>query len=176
MISSEKLTTAAQQFDDAEETFCKMEKIEGPLPYGLIASRPLLIAPVNIDADPDDYYYSSTSLSFRKFAHEETGLEFLTKPSKLLDQRSADVFLPTIIFTLSHLSQNPEIAAVLLETATNFIKISLGSISKKDPVAEVKIIISNPEQESYKKLEYKGPVSGLKSLEALLDKATKHES
>lgn len=174
MISSEDLTTAAHEFDDADVTVCKMEEIEGPLPYDLIGSRPLLLAPVNIGADPADYYYSSTSLSFRKFAHEETGLEFLTKPSKLLDQRSADIFLPTIIFTISHLTQNPEIAAVLIETATNFIKFSLGSLSKKDPVAELKIIISNPEQESYRKLEYKGPVSGLKSLEALMDKATKH--
>lgn len=139
----------------------------------LMADRAVTILPSNLKEAPSKYMYSSTSISFQKYARKHLALDYLTKPERLYTQQSVDVFLPAILFGVGQVVENPDLVKALLEVAFNYVKETF--VGDKTPTVKTTFVSKETEEEKYLSVTYEGPLDGLKSIAPAFFKAIKHE-
>ncbi|PIQ19882.1 MAG: hypothetical protein COW65_18250 [Cytophagales bacterium CG18_big_fil_WC_8_21_14_2_50_42_9] len=82
-------------------------------------------------------------------------------------RKDADIYLPTIFFSLSLISENPTIVSISLNVLSSYISDFLkGSFGRK--TAHVDFYIETKEKGRMKKLSYKGDAEGLKELDKII--------
>jgi len=117
----------------------------------------------------DDFIFTESVIELNKyFKKNDLKLELFGGDSGLYRSRkSADIYLPAIFFSLSVISENPNLVSVSLNILSNYIYDALkGSIGKK--TAHVEFHIESKEKGKIKKIDYKGDVEGLKGLEKVI--------
>ncbi len=70
---------------------------------------------------------------------------------------------PLILFTSKLISENPEIITTTISTITNYLINKLRGVPKGDNSVNLKIT-TETQSGKFKKIEYKGPVEGMKDL------------
>ncbi|WP_266160265.1 hypothetical protein [Dyella silvatica] len=156
---------------DEEKLTVKIERLgfDGEL----MVDRPVTILPANMKASPSKYEYSSTSMSFYKYARGHLALDYLTKPERLYTQQSVDVFLPAFLFGVGQVVENPDLVKMLLEVIVNFAKETF--VGDKAPTVKATFLSREIEEEKYVSVTYEGPLEGLASVAPAFLKAIKHE-
>jgi len=139
----------------------------------LMADRAITILPSNTKEAASEYMYSSTSMSFQKYARKHLALDYLTKPERLYTQKSVDVFLPAILFGLGQVIENPDLVKLLLEVTFNYVKETF--VGDKAPTVKATFVSKETEKEKYLSVTYEGPLEGLKNIAPAFFKAIKHE-
>lgn len=81
----------------------------------------LIMLPSNLPDEPEDYHYSSTAVSFYKYAKTKAPIEFLTEPATLIEQRSGDWYAPMILITQAAIAAHPLIVNVLSGLLANYL-------------------------------------------------------
>ncbi|WPO68204.1 hypothetical protein SDC64_04545 [Acinetobacter haemolyticus] len=123
----------------------------------------LMIVPELIENEQS--IYSSSSISFYKYAKNQVNLNYIRKPDIVLEQRSIDWFGPTLLITTTALTQNPELVSITLNVISNYITdFFKGS---QEPDIKVSLLIQQSKTK-FKKLDYEGNKDGLKEIEKLI--------
>lgn len=123
----------------------------------------LMIVPELIENEQS--IYSSSSISFYKYAKNQVNLNYIRKPDIVLEQRSIDWFGPTLLITTTALTQNPELVSITLNVISNYITdFFKGS---QEPDIKVSLLIQQSKTK-FKKLDYEGNKDGLKEIETLI--------
>lgn len=124
----------------------------------------LMIVPELIENEQS--IYSSSSISFYKYAKNQVNLNYIRKPDIVLEQRSIDWFGPTLLITTTALTQNPELVSITLNVISNYITdFFKGS---QEPDIKVSLLIQQSKTK-FKKLDYEGNKDGLKEIEKLIE-------
>lgn len=131
----------------------------------------LSFLPENIETakKKDDLIFTESMVELNKYFNaNHLKLEVLGGDTELYRSRkNADIYLPAIFFSLSVISEYPDLVSVSLNILSNFIYDNLkGTIGKK--TAHVEFHIESREKGKVKKIDYKGDVEGLKSLENII--------
>ncbi len=156
-----------------DENGLKVEVKDVKFGDGLVDDRPITILPSNLDELSTNYMYSSTAISFHKYAKRHLELDYLTKPEKLYAQQSVDVFLPAILFGVGQVVQNPDLVKMFLEVAFNYVKETF--LGDKTPTVRATFLSRETESEKYVSVTYEGPIDGLKDIAPAFLRAIKHE-
>ena len=132
--------------------------------------------PENIETanNKEDFIFTETIIELNKyFEIENLKLDLFGGDTELYRSRkNADIYLPTIFFSLTAISQNPELISVSLNIVSSFLYDALkGTIGKK--TAHIEFHFESKEKGKMKKIDYKGDAEGLKSLEKIITKALK---
>ena len=124
----------------------------------------LMIVPELIENEQS--IYSSSSISFYKYAKNQVNLNYIRKPDIVLEKRSIDWFGPTLLITTTALTQNPELVSITLNVISNYITdFFKGS---QEPDIKVSLLIQQSKTK-FKKLDYEGNKDGLKEIEKLIE-------
>jgi hypothetical protein len=109
--------------------------------------------------------YSSSSISFYKYAKNQVNLNYIRKPDIILEQRSIDWFGPTLLITTAALTQNPELVSITLNVISNYITDFFKG--RQEPDIKISLLIQQSTTK-FKKLDYEGNKDGLKEIEKLI--------
>lgn len=123
----------------------------------------LMIVPELIEDEQS--IYSSSSISFYKYAKNQIHLSYIRKPDIVLEQRSIDWFGPTLLITTSALTQNPELISITLNVISNYITDFFKG--RNEPNIKISLLIQQSKTQ-FKKLDYEGDREGLKEVEKLI--------
>lgn len=137
-----------------------------------LGSENVIILPYNYESDKD-YEYSSTALSFYKYAKEKLDIGFFTEPELLVEQRSGDWFGPTLLISTAAILQNPELISILCGVVANYITDFFKNTKK--PEIELKIVCEETKLLRRTEITYKGNVKGLDMLESSIKKVVNRE-
>lgn len=122
------------------------------------------ILPVNFYESDEKYQYSSTSISFWKYANSKIKIDFLTEPELLVEQRSAEWFGPAILLTSFMLTENPQIISILCGVISNYLSDFYKSIKK--PTIKLKVLYKETKSSKTTEISYEGDLTGMDRLEA----------
>jgi hypothetical protein len=114
-----------------------------------VDSTGLVVLPTNWADSENQPHYSSTSLSFYKYAKSNAPIEFLSEPDALIEQRSGDWFAPTLLITQALIAEHPLIVNIISGLFTNYLSDFFKGQVK--PKANVDFVI---ETKSGKKSKY----------------------
>lgn len=114
--------------------------------------------------------YSSDIISFYKYAKNQVNLNYAKKPNLFLEQRSADWFGPTLLFTTAALTQNSELISITLNIISNYLTDYFKG--HKEPKIKISFITQQSKTQ-FTKLDYEGDKEGLKEFEKILDQFKK---
>ncbi|MFW1918907.1 hypothetical protein [Acinetobacter baumannii] len=132
------------------------------------AYQELMIVPELIEDEQS--IYSSSSISFYKYAINQVNIKYIKKPDIILEQRSIDWFGPTLLITTTALTQNPELISITLNIISNYISdFFKGS---KEPNIKFTVLIQESKTQ-FKKIDYEGDKEGLKEVGKLINKLKK---
>lgn len=123
----------------------------------------LMIVPELIENEQS--IYSSSSLSFYKYAKNQIHLRFIREPDILLEQRSIEWLGPTLLITTTALTQNPELVSITLSIISNYITDFFKG--RKDPDIKFSILIQKSKTK-FKKIDYEGDKEGLEEIEKII--------
>ncbi|MFK4048563.1 hypothetical protein [Acinetobacter venetianus] len=123
----------------------------------------LMIVPELIENEQT--IYSSSSISFYKYAKNQVNLNYIRKPDIILEQRSIDWFGPTLLITTAALTQNPELVSITLNVISNYITDFFKG--RQEPDIKISLLIQQSTTK-FKKLDYEGNKDGLKEIEKLI--------
>ncbi|ENV37744.1 hypothetical protein F959_01264 [Acinetobacter venetianus RAG-1 = CIP 110063] len=123
----------------------------------------LMIVPELIENEQS--IYSSSSISFYKYAKNQVNLNYIRKPDIILEQRSIDWFGPTLLITTAALTQNPELVSITLNVISNYITDFFKG--RQEPDIKISLLIQQSTTK-FKKLDYEGNKDGLKEIEKLI--------
>lgn len=129
-------------------------------------------ASVNDDLNAQYLILPSSVIDIRKrlgeHANDESLLEMPNRKTVFRNQHSSDYVLPTIVFSLSYLTNNPHIISVILGILSNFatgaIK-SILSLNKKKNVTKLSIVIVDEYNNKNCQFDYEGPSEGIKEID-----------
>lgn len=116
-----------------------------------------------------EFIFTESIIELNKyFKAEELALEVFGGDSELYRSRkNADIYLPAIFISLSVISENPNLISVSLNIVSNYVYDTLkGAIGKK--TTHIEFHIESKEKGKVKKVDYKGDVEGIKSLEKVI--------
>jgi|GEM_PF-1357971 len=122
------------------------------------------ILPENFYDSDDKYQYSSTTISFWKYAKSKIKIDFLTEPELLVEQRSGEWFGPTILLTSSVLTQNSEIVSIFCGVISNYLSDFFKSITT--PNVKLKVLYKETKSSKITEISYEGDLAGMDKLEA----------
>ncbi|WP_171262694.1 hypothetical protein [Acinetobacter sp. ANC 4470] len=128
----------------------------------------LMIVPELIEDEQN--IYSSSSISFYKYAKNQVNLNYIKKPDIVLEQRSIDWFGPTLLITTTALTQNPELISITLNVISNYITDFLKG--RNEPNIKFSLLIQES-RTRFKKLDYEGNKEGLKEVDKLIKQLKK---
>lgn len=117
----------------------------------------------------ENFIFTESMMELNKyFKARDIKVEIFGGDTELYRSRkNADIYLPAIFFSLSVISENPNLISVSLNVLSNYIyDVLKGSIGKK--TAHVEFHIETKEKGSIKKIDYNGDVEGLKGLEKII--------
>ncbi len=131
----------------------------------------LSFLPENIETakKKDDFIFTESMVELNKyFKLGHLKLDVLGGDTELYRSRkNADIYLPAIFFSLSVISENPELVSILLNILSSFIYDNLkGTIGKK--TAHVELHIESREKGKVKRIDYNGDAEGLKELKNII--------
>jgi hypothetical protein len=75
-----------------------------------------------------------------------------------VDNRSADIFLPFVIFTLQCISEHPDVVDSTLELIAKYLGAKFEKLHGR---SNVRFKYANQSADGYEVIEYEGPVEGL---------------
>lgn len=117
----------------------------------------------------NDFIFTESMVELNKyFKANDLNLDTFGGDTELYRSRkNADIYLPAIFFSLSVISENPNLVSVSLNVLSNYVYDALkGTIGKK--TAHVEFHIESKEKGKVKKIDYKGDIEGLKGLEKVI--------
>ncbi|KKX46646.1 hypothetical protein [Sphingobacterium sp. IITKGP-BTPF85] len=117
----------------------------------------------------EKFIFTESMVDLNKvFRQSNITLEVLGGDTELYRSRkNADIYLPAVFFSLSMISENPNLVSVSLNVLSSYVYDRLkGSFGKKTAHAE--FYIETKEKGKIKKVSYKGEASGIKDLEKVI--------
>lgn len=117
----------------------------------------------------EKFVFTESMVDLNKvFRQSNITLEVLGGDTELYRSRkNADIYLPALFFSLSMISENPNLVSVSLNVLSSYVYDRLrGSFGKK--TAHVEFYIETKEKGKVKKISYKGEASGIKDLEKVI--------
>ena len=151
-----------------------IEITEITLPNSLDSHEGIVIMPSNYFVeDTETPKYSSTSISFKKYAEETLPIDFLSEPEVLYERRSGDWFSPDLLITSAAIAANPHLVAIACSVIANHItEIFKG---KKEPTVKLRILYKKTGKTETRELTYEGDVQGLESVKEAITKMSDSE-
>jgi hypothetical protein len=133
----------------------------------------VLILPAAVNSEfkgRNEIAYTQSSLNVLKlFQQNNIATSFAVGNPKdvvLIENRSIDWIGPVIFFSISLISQNPNIVSICLNVLSSYIyDIFKGKL--EDPNVRCSFVIEDKKKN--KKYEYEGPVSGLKEIKEIIN-------
>jgi hypothetical protein len=125
-------------------------------------SHTFTILPQNLGRPEEAPYYHSTALSFFKYARDKIDVAVPVMPDRVLVQKSADVYLPILKFAVDNWASGAPLLNMLIEVAVAFIKDT--HPGSKDAQAKLTVIVEETLTARTVRLDYAGPVEGLKDI------------
>jgi hypothetical protein len=143
----------------------RLEKLDLSLP------KNLSFFPENIDIanSKNEFIFTESVIDLNKyFIQNNIIFDFLGGDKELYRSRkNADIYLPAIFFSLSTISENPEIVSVSLNILSSYIYDRLkGIIGEKN--VKIEFHIETKEKGKIIKIDYKGDAEGIKNLENII--------
>jgi hypothetical protein len=139
---------------------------------GVTIPSNLTFFPENLDTAKakGDFIFTDSMLDLSKIFLQENGISIpaLGQDTELYRSRkSADIYLPSIFFGLTQITENPTIVSVSLNVLSNYIyDLCKGSSGNK--TAHVELYVETKEKGKVKKISFKGSVDGLKDLDKVI--------
>ena len=136
----------------------------------------LTILPNNWEnsSQPDEYEFAEITRSIQKvLAKEKVSAELygFSTESKIQHHRSAEIVLPVLYFSAKYIIENSEAVNVVINIFSNYLS---EVFFKKEDSTRVKFSIVEEQKKGNRlKIEYEGPVSGVKDFTALVKKFKK---
>ena len=124
----------------------------------------ITILPVNYYEPEDKYQYSSTAISFWKYANNKMDIDILSEPELLVEQRSGEWFGPEILLTSALVVQNPEVVSILCGVISNYLTDFFKGISK--PKVKLRVFYKETKSSKTTEITYEGDLNGISKLEA----------
>ncbi len=90
-----------------------------------------------------------------------------------LDNRSHDLFLPILIFSLQCISENPDIVSITLDLMKTYLFRKFGKLEDRP---NVRLRYFRGHGDEYEAIEYNGPIEGLSEVRKLKSKNEKNNS
>jgi hypothetical protein len=115
----------------------------------------------------DNYFYSSETISFYKYAQQKNiKIDYFAKPDLLLERYSYEWFAPSLLLTSEIISHNPEIVSIVCGLISNYIYDLFKS--EKKPNIRLNVIYKETKNHKLTKINYQGTVDGISELEKVL--------
>jgi hypothetical protein len=121
------------------------------------------IMPYSIEKK-DENLYSSTVLSFWKYARKDVNIELFSEPQSLVEQRSSEWFGPTVLFTSSMLAGNNELVSIYCNIVSNYL-YDFFKGNSENPSIKLKVLYKETKSSRTTEISYEGDISGIKELE-----------
>lgn len=131
----------------------------------------VIVLPVSLN-ESDLHNYSSTALSFWKYARREIDIELLSEPKTLVEQRSGEWFGPIILITSSLLSSNSALVSVLCGVISNYLTDFFKG-KPDEPVVKIKVLYKETKSSKTTEISYEGDIQGIETLERSILKVVK---
>jgi len=125
-------------------------------------SHTFSILPNNFGKTGEAPYYHSTALSFFKYARDKIDVAAPVASDRLLVQKSADVYLPILKFAVDNWASGAPLLDMLIDVVVAFIKDT--HPNSKDAQAKLTVIVEETATTRTVRLDYAGPVEGLKDI------------
>ena len=143
----------------------RLEKLDLILPINLS------FFPENIDIanKKNEFIFTESVIDLNKYLIQNNVIfDFFGCDSELYRSRkNADIYLPSIFFSISAISENPEIVSVSLNILSSYIYDRLkGVIGDKN--AKIEFYIETKKKGQIMKIDYKGDAEGIKNLENII--------
>ena len=147
---------------------------------GLNEPDSLAVLPRNFDAatSKDELLHESSTATVRSLWRqngiEETPLENVEDNIPYIQENAADWIGPTILVPALLLTQDPYSVTVALNVISNYLTDFLKGIPGVHTARLT--LIKETEEGTYREINYKGPVEGLKDLPAILQSENSEEN
>ena len=113
--------------------------------------------------------YSSTAISFWKYARNKLDIELLSEPKQLNDLRSVEWIGPMILLTSSMVSSNNELVSIFCGVVSNYLTDFFKG-STEAPKVKLKVLYKETKSTKTTEISYEGGVDGINKLEqSILD-------
>jgi hypothetical protein len=176
-ISKTLITLQTEEQMKALHTDEKMEIITGEyiFPYEIDEQleNDVLILPYSTDAEikeSEDIVYLQSSISvLKKLTQNGVKVSFAVgemESCSYIENRSVEWFGPTLFFSLAAISQNPNIVSICLSVLSSYI-YDIFKGKNENPNIRCSFVIEDKKKK--KKIDYKGPVSGMKDVEKIIN-------
>lgn len=111
----------------------------------------------------------SSATTLKKLLAEKSISSVLVEPTagdrKYLVQKSIAWYGPILLFTIAELSQNPQLLSVSLGVISNYLAERFAGNTVEESQVELSVVVEKTKTKTTRKLDYKGPIEGLKVLE-----------
>ncbi|MEJ6473782.1 hypothetical protein [Pseudoalteromonas piscicida] len=126
----------------------------------------VVILPFGESSD-DLHRYSSTTISFWKYAKNKIDIEFYSEPKELIEQRSGEWFGPTLLISATLLANNSAFTSILLNVISNYLYDYLKTNSSESEV-KFKLNVTETKAKRTIELSYEGSNEGVKAIEGTI--------
>jgi hypothetical protein len=90
-----------------------------------------------------------------------------------IDNRSGDLFLPVLMFTLQCINEHPDVVEITLELVADYLFAKFDKLTDRP---KVRLRYLRGRGDAYEMIEYDGPVEGLSEVRKLKSKNDKKKS
>lgn len=131
----------------------------------------IMVMPINYSIDNLNKY-SSTTISFWKYARNKIEIELFSEPKMLVEQRSGEWFGPTILLSSSILTGNNELISVLCGVISNYLTDFFKG-NAKEPKIKLKVLYTETDTTKTTEISYEGDIEGIDKLEQSIKEVVK---
>ena len=131
------------------------------------------LMPVSFKAE-DNNKYSSTAISFWKYAKNELDLQLFSEPEVLVEQRSGEWFGPMILLSSAVVSGNSELISVFCGVVSNYLTDFFKG-SSESPQIKLKVLYKETKSTKTTEISYEGDINGLDKLESSILEVVKRD-
>ena len=130
-----------------------------------VSSSGLVILPISTTED-DGSIYTSTSISFYKYARNKVDIDYYSDPEQLLEQRSGDWFGPSLFLSQAALMVYSNLASVACSLVSSYLYDKF----KGSRVPEIKMsfVCEKCNDSTRVEVRYEGGVEGLEDFAKVL--------
>lgn len=130
------------------------------------------LMPVSFNNE-DRNKYSSTALSFWKYARNDLDIELFSEPQMLVEQRSGEWFGPAILLSSALVTGNSELISVFCGVVSNYLTDFFKG-NPAPPKIKLKVLYKETKTTKTTEISYEGDINGLDKLESsILDVVNK---